>query len=82
MLDKYLVHGLNEQMHEGDICEAGTRTPEDLLASMPNSGARSWERPVADLFRHQKLRTGLGDPWLWGPPAVCLHPSFLFFVNP
>lgn len=73
VLDKYSMHAVNKQMHEGDIHGAGTRTPEALAPRTPDSGARSWERPVAHSPEGQNLRTGLTDLFqvCERAPAVC-----------
>lgn len=61
--DEYSMHGVNNRMHEGDVHEAGTRTPEALAPRTPDSGAGSWERPVADSSEGQSLSIGLaGSP--------------------
>lgn len=61
--DEYSMHGVNKQMHEGDVHEAGTRTPEALAPRTPDSGAGSWERPVADSSEGRSLSIGLaGSP--------------------
>lgn len=61
--DEYSMHGVNKQMHEGDVHKAGTRTPEALAPRTPDSGAGSWERPVADSSEGRSLSIGLaGSP--------------------